>query len=160
MVSKEERIERITNRILINVGIGALAYILLWVLFSKLYMPNVTTFAIAGLFAVAGVVLYYLAKKKELPLKNYAYMFFAFCAALLFTRLAQIVSLFIGQYRCAALTNIPFYRILFNTSFEVKVIAILGAFYLVMMAVVSTVQIYRISKEKGGKVHIHKKKKR
>lgn len=159
MNSKEQRIEKITNRILINVGIGLFAYILLWVLFFKLGMPDVTTFTFAGLFAACGVSSYVLYKKKELPLKNYAYMFFAFCIALLFTKLSVIVTAFIGTYKCAALQNIKFFEVLFNTKYEVIAVAVIGVVYLVAMAVYNTVKIVKISKEKVVK-ETKKKKKR
>lgn len=159
MDSKEKRIEKITNRVLINVGVGILAYLLLWVLFAKLYMPNVTTFTIAGLFALTGASFYVLYKIKKLPLRNYAYMFFAFCGALLFTKLSNIVALFIGREKCSALTNVAFFKILLNSSFEVKVVAVIGAVYLAAMLVYSGIRVSMISKEKTAR-DTKKKKKR
>ncbi len=158
MDSKEKRIEKITNRVLINVGVGILAYLLLWVLFTKLYMPNVTTFAIAGVFALTGAAFYVLYRKKKLPLRNYAYMFFAFCGALLFTKLSNIVTAFIGMEKCKALTNVKFFKVLLNSSFEVKVVAVIGAVYLAAMLVYSGIRVNMISKEKNVRDTKNKKK--
>ena len=72
----EKTQEQLYNRILINFGIGILAYALLYFLYQKLYMKNWITFTLAGIFIAAAVVFYAMSGKK--PLKNYAHMFLIF----------------------------------------------------------------------------------
>ncbi|MCX7714985.1 MAG: hypothetical protein N2171_04590 [Clostridia bacterium] len=151
MNSKRERIEKIVNRILINFGIGIVAYILLWFLLSKLAMDNAPVFSLAAFFAAAAVVFYVLSAKKGLPLKNYAHMFVAFSCALLFTKAAVIVSSVVGINRFVSLLNQKFLKVAFNTTYEVKFIAILGALYLIAMLIYNCVLIARISNEKPNK---------
>lgn len=149
MISKEYRMEKITNRILINLGAAFVAYIVLWVLYSKFFMPNTACFTLAGIFCACGILFACLTKFKEYPLKNYAYMSFALMVAMLFMKSAAIITMFIGPYKCASLQNIGFFRTILNTTTEVKIVAILGAVYLAIMLVHSFVAINKISKEKN-----------
>lgn len=141
---KNYEVERITNRILINVGIGFASYILLWVMYAKLAMPNMFCFILGCCFLAGGIVCACLAKFKELPLKNYATMFFAFTAAMIYMKLSIIIAVFIGIHRCAALHNITFFKILLNMSVAVKTVAILGVVYLVLMFIYNGLQIKKI----------------
>lgn len=140
-------IEKLTNRIIINLGVAFFAYILLWVM-SKLFMPNSLVFTLIGIFAAAAVLMLVLSKKCGYPLKNYIYMFTAFTLALIYTKLSVIITMFIGIHNCVLLQNIKFFSILLNTSVAVKTIAILGGVYLVIMLVYNQTKIIKLSKTK------------
>ena len=101
--------EQLYNRILINFGIGIIAYSILYFLYQKMYMDNTVTFTLAAILAVGAVVCYVLAKTKDKPLKNYGHMCVAFCLALLFTRLSVITATVIGMEKFIALQDNYFF---------------------------------------------------
>ena len=152
----EKTQEQLYNRILINFGIGILAYALLYFLYQKLYMKNWITFTLAGIFIAAAVVFYAMSGKK--PLKNYAHMFLIFGAALLFTRLSVIVATVVGMEKFIALQDIYWVKKLLQTRIEVMRIGWLGALYLVGMLVYNGVLMYRVGKEEKAKRKEIKKK--
>lgn len=136
--------EQLYNRILINFGIGILAYTLLYFLYQKLYMKNWITFSFAGLFIVAAIVFYALSAKK--PLKNYAHMFTVFGVSLLFTRLSVIVATVIGMEKFISLQEIYWIKKLLQTRTEVIIIAYAGALYLIGMLIYNSVLMYHAGK--------------
>ncbi len=152
----EKTQEQLYNRILINFGIGILAYALLYFLYQKLYMKNWITFTLAGIFIAAAVVFYSMSGKK--PLKNYGHMFLIFGAALLFTRLSVIVATVVGMEKFIALQDIYWVKKLLQTRIEVMIIGWLGALYLVGMLVYNGVLMYRVGKEEKAKRKEIKKK--
>lgn len=137
--------EQIYNRILINFGIGILAYSLLNILYQRFYMKNVITFTLAGIFLATAIVFYALSKKK--PLKNYAHMLIAFCIALLFTRLSVIVTTFIGMERFLALQETYLIKKFLQTQTEVIIIVFLGAIYLVGMLIYNGILMNKVKSE-------------
>lgn len=147
--------EQLYNRILINFGIGILAYSLLYFLYQKLYMKNWVTFTLAGLFMAAAVVCYVLSKKK--PLKNYGHMFIAFSVALLFTRLSVIVATVVGMDRFTALQDIYWLKKLMQTRWEVRIIVCAGAVYLVGMVIYNGILMHKAAREekKSKKKKLH-----
>lgn len=151
------RIEKITNRIFINFGIAILAYILLWVLISRLSMSYIPVFVISGVFFVLSVLFYLLYKVKGFPLKNYAYMFIIFAVCLLFTQSSFIVSSIMGIHKFSEiLRNSHFMQIIFNTAYEVKFLSIAGAVYLICMLCYNCYMINRLSNNRQRR---NKKKK-
>lgn len=141
--------EQLYNRILINYGIGAVGYILLYILYSKLYMKNTVTFAFAGIFLVAGIICYALSKKK--PLKNYGHMFIAFFLALLFTRLSVLVVKVLGWDLFGKMHEIYFWKKLMETRIEVIIISWAGALYLVGMTVYNGILMSKAGKKNNKK---------
>ena len=142
---KKRENEHIENRILINFGIGVLAYILLRFLYVNKYMDDVWTFSFAGIFAICAVVFYVFSKRNE-KLKNYAHMFSAFCAALIFTRICRIAYWIFGMSTYMKLYNIRFFNILFTTRYDVILISLLGAVYLAGMLIYNCILITKQSK--------------
>lgn len=139
--------EQLYNRILINYGIAILAYVLLYVLYNKMYMRNTVTFAFAAIFLVAGVVCYVLSKKK--PLKNYGHMFIAFCAALLFTRLSVLVVTLFGFNNFSKMQEVYFLKKLMQTRWEVVLVSWGGALYLVGMTIYNGILMAKAGKKKS-----------
>lgn len=139
--------EQLYNRILINYGIAILAYVLLYVLYNKMYMRNTVTFAFAAIFLVAGVVCYVLSKKK--PLKNYGHMFIAFCAALLFTRLSVLVVTLFGFNNFSKMQEVYFLKKLMQTRWEVVSVSWGGALYLVGMTIYNGILMAKAGKKKS-----------
>lgn len=149
----EKTQEQLYNRILINFGIGILAYTLLYFLYQKFYMKNWITFTFAGLFIAVAAVFYILSSKK--PLKNYAHMFTAFGISLLFTRLSVIVATVVGMEKFIALQEIYWIKKLLQTRIEVIILVCAGAIYLLGMLIYNSVLMVRVGKaEKKDK---HKK---
>lgn len=140
--------EQLYNRILINYGIAALAYILLYVLYQKMFMRNAVTFAFAAIFLIAGIVCYVLDKKQNKPLKNYGHMFIAFCIALLFTRLSVIVVTFLGWNTFSKMQEVYFLKKLMQTRWEVIIISWAGAIYLVGMTIYNGILMAKVGREK------------
>lgn len=136
--------EQLYNRILINFGIGILAYSLLYFLYQHLYMKNWVTFTIAGVFFALAILFFVLSKKK--PTKNYGYMFVAFGGALLFTRLSVIVASVIGFNNFISLLDIYWLKKLLQTDIQVRIIVICGAVYLVGMLVYNSILMYKAGK--------------
>lgn len=130
---REKKQEKIVNRILINFGIAILGYGLLWFLYTKTYMANGITFGIAGAFLIAAVVCF--AVRKKAKAQNYGWMFLAFAAALVFTRLSAILFRILGSGIFMNMIRYRFFEILVNTRYEVILIYILGILYLVGMLV-------------------------
>lgn len=127
--------ERIENRILINLGVGALAYVLLYILHVHCYMAPVPTFICAGLLAVAGAGCY-IRSIKERRFRNYGHMFAGLTLGLLFTKLAMLASWVLGTERVVQLIeSARFWRVLFNSRREVQFVCIAGAVYLAGMLV-------------------------
>lgn len=141
--------ENLYNRILINFGIGILAYSVLYFLYQKLYMNNTVTFITAGIFAAAAIVCYTLSNKK--PLKNYGHMFAAFTIALLFTRLSVITASILGMEKFFELQNIYFFKKLMQTRIEVIIISWLGALYLIGMLIYNSVLMVKAGKKKKNR---------
>lgn len=139
--------EQLYNRILINYGIAILGYILLYVLYNKMFMRNTVTFACAGIFLVAGIVCYALSKKK--PLKNYGHMFIAFCVALLFTRLSVIVVTLFGWNTFSKMQEVYFLKKLLQTRWEVIAVSWGGAVYLVGMTIYNGILMAKAGKKKS-----------
>lgn len=137
--------EQLYNRILINYGIAVLGYILLYVLYNKMYMRNTVTFAFAGIFLLCGVVCFLLSKKK--PLKNYGIMFFSFCAALLFTRLSVLVVTFFGYDNFSKMQEIYFLKKLMQTRWEVIIVSWCGGIYLVGMTIYNGILMAKAEKK-------------
>ena len=155
MLKTDKTEEQLMNRILINLGIGALAYILLHILYARLYMQNFATFLTAGIFALAAAGFYICAAKTG-KFKNYGHMFLAFTLALLFTRLSYITSLIIGGQRFMMLINSGYiWKSAFNTQKQVILISILGGVYLLGMLVYNGILM-----TKAGKNHPKKKTKK
>lgn len=125
--------EQLYNRILINYGIAILGYILLYVLYNKMYMKNTITFAVAALFLIGAIVCYALSKKK--PLKNYGHMFTAFFLALMFTRLSVLVVTFFGWNTFEKMQSVYFLKKLMQTRWEVIIISWAGGLYLLGMTI-------------------------
>ena len=120
--------DQLYNRIMINFGIGALSYALLYFLYLKLYMKNSVTFLLSLAFIAGAIVCFVLSKKK--PTKNYGYMFLAFALCLLFTRLSVITTTFIGLDKFISLQEIYFFKKIMQTRIEVILISWAGALYL------------------------------
>ena len=137
--------EQLYNRIFINFGIGILAYFALYCLYYKFYMKNTVTFALAGIFTAAAIVCYALSKKK--PLKNYAHMFVAFTVALLFTRLAYIITMIFGISAFEKMQEVYFLKKLLQTRWEVIIIAWMGAAYLLGMLIYNGILMNKVGKE-------------
>ncbi|MCH5186749.1 MAG: hypothetical protein J1F64_11600 [Oscillospiraceae bacterium] len=152
MNGSENKIEQITNRIFINFGIAIGAYILLWVLISRLSMFYLPVFIIAGVFFALAVVFFMLYKIKGFKIKNYSYMFALFALLLLITQSSFIVSKIMGVHKFSELLrNSYFLQVIFNTAYEVKIIALAGAIYLVIMLISNCIMINKLSKNKPGK---------
>lgn len=130
---KEQKQEKIINRILINFGVAILGYGLLWFLYTKTYMANGITFAIAGLFLIAAILCFLFRKKAKLI--NYGWMLLAFSAALVFTRLSTILFRILGSGIFMNMIRYRLFEILVNTRYEVMFIYILGIFYLAGMLI-------------------------
>lgn len=141
--------ENLYNRILINFGIGILAYAALYFLYQKLYMNNTITFITAGIFAAAAAACYALSKKK--PLKNYGHMFAAFTIALLFTRLSVIIVSIFGMEKFFDLQNIYIVKKLMQTRTEVIIISWLGAVYLIGMLIYNSILMVKAGRKKKNK---------
>ncbi len=138
--------EQLYNRVLINYGIAILAYILLYVLYNKMYMRNAVTFTFAAIFLVAAIICYALSKKK--PTKNYGHMFIAFFAALLFTRLSVLIVTLFGWNAFAKMQEVYFLKKLMQTRWEVIIISWAGAFYLVGMTIYNGILMAKAGKKK------------
>lgn len=148
MLKTDKTEEQLMNRILINFGIGILAYILLYILYAKLYMQNFATFLTAGIFALAAVAFYIFSAKTG-KYRNYGHMFVAFTLALLFTRLSYITSLIIGGQRFMAIINSGyFWKMVFNTQKQVMLVSILGGVYLAGMLVYNGMLMAKAPKNK------------
>ncbi len=145
--------EQLYNRIMINFGIGILAYGLLYFLYQKMYMKNSITFAIAGLFALVAIIFYILSSKK--PLRNYAHMFSAFSLSLLFTRLSVLVSTIVGLEKFLELQNLYWFKKIMQTRTEVTILVILGALYLVGMLIYNIILMHKVGKERKNKKNHH-----
>lgn len=141
--------EQLYNRILINFGIGILAYSILYILYQRLYMDNVVTFTLAGIFIACAVACYALSKKK--PLKNYGHMFAAFGLALLFTRLSVLVATVVGMENFLALQENYFIKKLLQTRWEVIILVWSGAVYLAGMLVYNCLLMAKASKNSKKK---------
>ncbi|MBE7044272.1 MAG: hypothetical protein E7397_01985 [Ruminococcaceae bacterium] len=141
--------EQLFNRILINFGIGILAYWLLYYLYGSLYMANGVTFTLAAIFLVAGIVCIALGKK--LPLKNYGIMFVAFCLCLLFTRLSVLTSIVIGIENFLSLQEGYVFKKLMQTSTQVTILGWAGSLYLLGMFVYNCILIKNVRLAKRSK---------
>lgn len=144
-MKNEKTQENLYNRILINFGIGILAYLILYFFYQKLYMNNAVTFITAGIFAVSAIVCYVFSNKK--PLKNYDHMFVAFTIALLFTRLSVITATILGMDKFFELQNFYFFKKLMQTRIEVIIISWMGAIYLIGMLIYNSYLMFKISKK-------------
>lgn len=146
--------EQLYNRIMINFGIGILAYGLLYFLYQKMYMNNLLTFSIAGIFALAAIVFYILSGKK--PVRNYAHMFAAFSIALLFTRLSLLFTAIFGAEKFFEFQNFYFFKKIMQTRIEVTILVVLGATYLLGMLVYNLVLMHKAGKKSKQKQHSKK----
>lgn len=143
--------EQLLNRILINFGIGILAYMVLNMLHSNWNMDNAVVFPVAGVCAVAAVVLYIVSAKTG-KYRNYAHMFVAFTLALLFTRLAYFTYLIFGGQVVMNIVNSGyFWKSVMNTQKEVMFVSILGGVYLVGMLIYNVILIAKVRKAKKKK---------
>jgi len=92
---KKEREEKITNRILINLGLGVAAFMLLQI-FSSMTIDFSTApsmpYVMVGVFAVLliGAVAFYVASKKKPALKNYGHALLAAAVVSLYLNAAMI----------------------------------------------------------------------
>ncbi len=142
MSNKKKNQEQLFNRILINIGIGILAYIFLYIMYAKFYMMPSLVFA--AIFFVLAIVGYVLSAKKIANVKNYAHMFIGFTLCMLFTSLSRIFGYILGLQKFIELINsYYFFKILVNTRYEVILISWLGAIYLVGMVIYNSVLIYK-----------------
>lgn len=134
--------EQLFNRILINIGIAILAYILLYILYAKFYMmPALLVAVIFFVLAVAGYIISTL-KVTKCNVKNYAHMFLAFGICLLFTNLSRILGSIMGMEAFMNLHETSrLFKMLVNGRYEVIIISWLGAFYLLVMLIYNTVLI-------------------
>ena len=73
---KKKTQDQLLNRILINIGIAVIAYILLYILYAKFYLAPAIPIGIA--FIVIAIAGYILSGLKVVNVKNYAHMFLAF----------------------------------------------------------------------------------
>lgn len=142
MSIKKKNQEQLLNRILINIGIGILAYIFLYVMYAKFYMmPSLIFAAVFFILAVAG---YILSAKKIADVKNYAHMFIAFTLCMLFTSLSRIFGTVLGIEKFMELINSSyFFKMLVNSRYEVMLVSWLGGIYLVGMIIYNSVLIYK-----------------
>lgn len=142
MSIKKKNQEQLLNRILINIGIGILAYIFLYIMYAKFYMmPSLIFAAVFFILAVAG---YILSAKKIADVKNYAHMFIAFTLCMLFTSLSRIFGTVLGIEKFMELINSSyFFKVLVNSRYEVMLVSWLGGIYLVGMIIYNSVLIYK-----------------
>ncbi|MDY3928335.1 MAG: hypothetical protein SOZ34_03120 [Clostridia bacterium] len=142
MSIKKKNQEQLLNRILINIGIGILAYIFLYIMYAKFYMmPSLIFAAVFFILAVAG---YILSAKKIADVKNYAHMFIAFTLCMLFTSLSRIFGTVLGIEKFMELINSSyFFKMLVNSRYEVMLVSWLGGIYLVGMIIYNSVLIYK-----------------
>ncbi len=148
MLKTNKTEEQLMNRILINFGIAILAYILLYILYAKLYMQNFATFLTAGIFAAAAIG-FYIYSGKTGKYRNYGHMFAAFTLALLFTRSSYIAAMVLGGQRFMAIINSSyFWKMAFNTQKQVMLISILGGVYLLGMLIYNGILMRKAPKHK------------
>ncbi len=147
MSKKKKNQEQLLNRILINIGIGILAYIFLYILYARFYMiPSLIFAAVFFVLAIAG---YILSAKKIVNVKNYAHMFIGFTLCMLFTSLSRICGYILGIHKFIELINkYYFFKILMNTRYEVILITWLGVIYLVGMIIYNSILIYKAGNKK------------
>ncbi len=138
--------EQLYNRILINFGIGVLAYGFLYYLYNFLYLQNSVIFSLIGIFLVCAIVLYILSRKK--PVKNYAHMFLFFALALLFTKLSVLTVTILGMDTFAKLQETYLLKKLLQSRIDVIIISWAGAIYLIGMVVYNFILIGKVSKKK------------
>lgn len=144
---KKKTQEQLFNRILINIGIAILAYIFLYVIYTKFYLAPAIGFGIA--FIVIAAAGYIVSWKKILNVKNYSHMFLAFGICLLFTRLSVFAGSVLGIERFIELINTStFFKMAMNSRYEVMFISWLGGVYLVGMLIYNTVLISRSGKKR------------
>lgn len=146
MSHKKKTQEQLFNRILINIGIAVIAYILLYILYAKFYLVPAIPIGIA--FIVIAVIGYIVSGLKLIRVKNYAHMFLAFGLCLLFTRMSVFVGTVLGMEKFIELINTSgLFKMIMNSRYEVIFITWLGAAYLAVMLIYNTVMISRAGKK-------------
>ena len=146
MSQKKKTQEQLFNRILINIGIAVIAYILLYILYAKFYLAPAIPIGIA--FIVIAVIGYIVSGLKLIKVKNYAHMFLAFGLCLLFTRLSVFAGTVLGMEKFIELINTSgLFKMIRNSRYEVIFITWLGAAYLAVMLIYNTVMISRAGKK-------------
>ena len=147
MLKKRTTQEQIFNRILINIGIAIVAYITLYVIYTKFYL--VPAIPIGIVFLILSAVGYILSAKKIVRAVNYAHMFLAFALCLFFTRLSVFVGTAVGMTRfIEIIKSSEVMAKLMNSRYEVILISWLGAIYLLIMLIYNSVLIYKIGRKK------------
>lgn len=145
MAKKNKTQEQIFNRILINIGIAVVAYIMLYIIYAKFYLAPAIPLGIA--FIIIAIAGYIAAKVKFPKIKNYAHMFLAFGLCLLFTRLSVFVGSVLGVEKFIELINASkLFKIIMNSRYEVIFITWLGVAYLIGMFTYNTICINRMGK--------------
>ena len=145
MSKKKKTQDQLLNRILINIGIAVIAYILLYILYAKFYLAPAIPIGIA--FIVIAIAGYILSGLKVINVKNYAHMFLAFGLCLLFTRLSVFAGTILGIEKFIELINTSkLFKVLMNSRYEVIFITWLGVAYLAVMLIYNTIRICRTGK--------------
>ena len=143
---KKKTQDQLLNRILINIGIAVIAYILLYILYAKFYLAPAIPIGIA--FIVIAIAGYILSGLKVINVKNYAHMFLAFGLCLLFTRLSVFAGTILGIEKFIELINTSkLFKVLMNSRYEVIFITWLGVAYLAVMLIYNTIRICRTGKK-------------
>lgn len=146
--------DRIVNRILINFGIGILAYLVLWVLW-RATLNNVAVIITAAIFAVCAIICFIMTKFKVVIAMNksksflsYGIMFVAFIIALAIIKSSYIVSWIVGVPRFLELAKNAKFEQMINAQNDLIFVAIAGAVYLGAMLIYNIVLLFKLHKHK------------
>lgn len=145
---KQEIEDRIVNRILINFGIGSLAYIYLMVLWRRNLSPTMLIVS-ASVCAAAAVAMFVLTKVKSKKCLSYGIMFTGFSLASCVIMSSRVVSAIVGGEKFEALMQSASVVKLLNAKNDFMFIAVLGGVYLVCMLMVNIYLLVRSKQEKA-----------
>ena len=155
---KAKKIEKLENRIIINYGIAAVAYMALNTLKNYPFnMQYKTVWPIAIVMFVAALLCYGLHIKFK-KTANYGHMFIGFTLALLLPISRMVIGrINMGLY--SSLMNVEFFAKITNSANAVKIVSWLGVVYLVGMTIYNGILIAKVKKSYNKKTENKKVKK-
>lgn len=151
MISKEKlqekqerarKVEKLENRIIINYGIAALAYLVLNTINNPPFNMRYNVVLVMCAVMLAAAIACYLLNIKFKKTANYGHMFIGFTLALFLPISRRAIgSVNINLYN--SMMKVGFIEKITNTANAVKLISILGVVYLVGMTIFNGVLIYK-----------------
>ena len=144
-MSKQQREEKITNRILINLGLGVAAFMILRV-FSNMNtdmktvstMPTFMLYVAAALFV--GAIACYVFSKKKPALRNYGHVLVVAFLVAIYLNMPKYLGMFMTMGQHAEFNEIPFVaKFIKNTQTSYKYVNWALGIYLAAMLIYNIV---------------------